>query len=197
MKSDVLIDVAPQSLPPTLQLRLVSSGSGVTQDRFRPKPLSPLRTPVIWLTLCVVTGIALVAVALPWPSNPVGNFERFIAAAFAAIFAVFALYAGLHLRAALGERHDARAGNYRLGTHVFGREGLLIAERGRCTWAPRQALTAPVADPSSDTRSGGGRYLLMISDGRGQLKRVALSRSTAMDIDHWRQTGTLPMWDGR
>ncbi|MFY9330139.1 MAG: hypothetical protein WAO41_00485 [Candidatus Nanopelagicales bacterium] len=197
MTGDVLIDVAPQSLPPTLQLRLLGGGSEGTQDRFRPQPLPSARTPMLWMLLCAMSGLALLAIALPLPSNPVGDFERFLAAIFAAICAVFTLYAGLHLRSAVTERRDARAGKYRLGAHILGREGLLIAERGRCTWAPRQMLIAPVADPSSDTRSGSGRYLLLISDGRGHIKRVALARSTARDIDHWRRTGTLPMWEGR
>jgi hypothetical protein len=145
---------------------------------------------MIWASVFTALGLLALAATTSRGFDPQAGSERFIYGGLAG---------GLLLAAAYSARSVVHAWNHRgdgsrLGCHVVAREGLLIAERGRCTWVPRDRLTAPVDDPSTDTRFGAGGALFLISDGQGSIKRWTVPRRVGSEIDLWRREGVMPQW---
>ena len=190
----ICIDVPESELPASLRARLVPGGAIAGSDRFRPAQPTGLLLPVAWLAVCAVVGItALIAVLRTGFDSDAGD-ERFVYAGLAGALLLGAVFAGTYVRRAVSERRRQGRGDSRWGIHLIAREGVLIRDQSGCTWAPRDRLTAPVDDPSTDTRFGEGGLIFLLADGAGQLKRWGVPRRVGREIDLWRREGIQPDW---
>ena len=186
----MLIDVPVDGLPPVLRARLVPGSVIVATDRFRRAPRPSILGPLTGVLLFASVGIAALVATLRTGFDPDAGDSRFVYAGLAGAFLLAAAFASRSMVHAWRHRGDSS----RMGCHVIAREGVLIAERGRCTWVPRDRLAAPVDDPSTDTRLGGGGALFLVSDGGGGIKRWSVPRRVGSELDLWRREGVLPDW---
>jgi len=186
----VIIDASVEALPPLLRARLVPAGVIPGSDRFRPAARRSVLAPMVWVALYVAGGVLALGATFSVGFDADGGGARFVYAGLAGSFLLAAAFASRSLMHAWTHR----GASSRLGCHVVAREGLLIAERGRCTWVPRARLMAPVDDPSTDTRFGGGGALFLIADGRGNIKRWTVPRRVGAELDLWRRDGVMPSW---
>lgn len=187
---EVMIDASVDALPPLLRARLVPGGVIAGSDRFRPASRRSVLVPFWWVVAFAAGGLLGLGATIGTGFDADAAGARFVYGGVAGAFLLAAAFAARSLVHAWNHR----GGNSRLGCHVVAREGLLIAERGRCTWVPRIRLAAPVDDPSTDTRFGGGGSLFLITDGRGNLKRWTVPRRVGAELDLWRREGVLPDW---
>lgn len=190
LPGSVLIDVAPEYLPAALRARLVRGGATMSSDRFRPAARPSIIGPIVWTVLFSVVGVACLWATIATGFDADAGGSRFVYAGLAGVFLLGAAFSARALTLAVVNR---RRGS-RLGCHVIAREGLLIAEQGRCTWVPRESMPAPVDDPSSDTRFGAGRVIFVFADRRGGLKKWGVARVAGRELDLWRREGVMPNW---
>ncbi len=186
----VLIDVDSDALPAVLRARLVPGAVISGSDRFRPASRRSVVAPLLRVVFFMIGGLLALwaTVSLGFDSQSGG--VRFVYAGLAGALLLAAVFGARSFVHAWAHRGDSS----RLGCHVVAREGVLIAERGRCTWVPRGWLPAPVDDPSTDTRFGEGGALLLISDGQGSIKRWPVPRRVGAELDLWRRVGVMPDW---
>lgn len=187
---EVIIDAPADALPPLLRSRLVPAGVIAGSDRFRPASRRSVIAPLAWMVFFLAGGLLALGATLAVGFDADAGGARFVYAGLAGALLLAAAFASRSLVHAWTHR----GGGSRLGCHVVAREGLLIAERGRCSWVPRARLVAPVDDPSTDTRLGGGGALFLISDGRGSIKRWTVPRRVGAELDLWRREGVMPDW---
>jgi len=190
LPDEVIIDASVEALPPLLRARLVPASVIAGSDRFRPASRRSVVVPMVWTALFAAGGLLALGATLTVAFDAEAGGARFVYAGLAGSFLLGAAFASRSLVHAWNHRGEGS----RLGCHVVAREGLLIAERGRCTWVPRTRLVAPVDDPSTDTRFGGGGALFLISDGRGSIKRWSVPRRVGAELDLWRREGVMPGW---
>lgn len=186
----VLIDIPDSGLPSSLRARLVPDAVVSATDRFRPARRPSLLWPLVWTVVLLIIGGASVIATVRTGVDPQAGDSRFIYAGLAGALLLGAVFAAR----ALVHSWRQRRGNSRLGCHLIARVGLLIADRAGCTWVPRERLPAPVDDPSTDTRSGEGGVVFVISDGSGSLKRWSVARRVGREVDLWRREGVMPDW---
>lgn len=187
---NVLIDAPARLLPASLRARLVPGSIIAPTDGFRPVAPRSILSPMVWILVFTALGLLALMGTISRGFDPESGAQRFIYAGLAGVFLLAAAYSARSLVHAWSHRGDSS----RLGCHVVAREGLLIAERGRCTWIPRGWLPAPVDDPSTDTRFGAGGALFVISDGQGNIKRWTVPRRIGSELDLWRREGVMPQW---
>ena len=186
----VLIDVPVSQLPSALRARLVPGAVIAGSDRFRPARRPTVLWPTLWICALLVVGIASLVATLRTGFDPLAGASRFVYAGLTGALLLGAAFASRTLVHAWRQRR----GSSRLGCHIVARAGVLIADRSGCTWVPRGFLPAPVDDPSTDTRFGGGGVLFILTDGSGGLKRWSAPRRVGSEVDLWRREGVMPDW---
>lgn len=185
----ILIRVPADDLPPRARLLLDSDGPRLPDTRFLARRTQVVWAPAAWLTVLLPVGAAAI-VALSR-----GGDGR---AVYAVIAAMCLGFAAVNIRAllrGLAEREQIRRGAHRLGLHLIGLEGLLVAGRAVHTWVPRALLPEAV----DVTPPGGGPqvpiYAVDVTDG-SRSERLEFSGPTRMALWMWAQHGVLPDGDG-
>lgn len=190
LPGEVLLDVSADALTPQLRARIVPGSVPAGTDRFRAATRPPLTGPAVFFLIFLSVGLGSLWATMSTGFNPQQSDSRFIYAGISGVSLLAAAFSSRSLVHAWSHRGESS----RLGCHVVAREGLLIAERGRCSWVPRNRLPAPVDDPSTDTRFGGGGALFVLTDGRGSIKRWTVPRRVGSELDLWRREGVIPDW---
>lgn len=189
----ILIRVAADELPPRPRLLLAGDVPRPPDTRFQVRRSQVVWAPAAWLTVLLPIGAAAI-VALSRGGGPAGD-RQVVYAAIAAMSVGFAAVNVRSLLRGLAEREQIRRGEHRLGVHLIGLEGLLVAGRAEHTWVPR-ALLPPAVDV---TPPGGGPqvpiYAVEVTDG-SRSERLEFSGPTRMALWTWAQHGMLPDGEG-
>lgn len=189
----VLVRARAEDLPLRARSLLDAGIPRPVGTRFLPRRTHLTWIPAAWLAGLLVVGSASVRATVAAGLDPSAGAERIIYGSMAAVCLVGALFAAGKLLQGLGERRDLRRGDYRIGLHLLGLDGLLIAGRDRHTWVPREELP-PATDVTAPSSGGSSppAYAYFIVDDDGHLERLDCSALTKTALSLWAEHGQLP-----
>jgi hypothetical protein len=193
----ILVQVPTEQLPVRAQALLDSGIPRPAGSRFLARRTHVSWIPAAWLVGLLVVGISSLRATIAAGLDPGAGAERIVYGALTAVCLVGAVFAAGKLLQGLTERRNVRRGDYRLGLHVLGREGLLIAGRDRHTWVPRAKL--PDAQNVTESASGGNAppsYAYFIVDDAGRMDRLDCGAMTQSALWMWTEHGQLPEGSG-
>ena len=193
----ILVQVPVAELPPRAQALLDPGIPRPANARFLARRTHTAWIPGAWLIGLLVVGIASLRATLIAGLDPGAGSERTVYAVMTAVCLVGAVFAARMLLRGQAEQRDLRRGRYRLGLHILGLDGLLIAGRDRHTWVPRAIL--PDAQDVTRPGSGGNRppsYAYFIVDEAGRMDRLDCGGQTHSALRMWAEQATLPEGGG-
>lgn len=193
----ILVRVPADELPLRAQALLDSGIPRPANSRFLVRRTYISWAPAAWLVFLLVIGIASLRATISAGLNPSAGSERIVYGVMTAICLFFAVFAAGKLIVGLTERRDVKRGDYRLGLHLLGLDGLLIAGRDLHTWVPRDLMPAPME--ISGPASGAGHspsYAYIIVDDREQMERLDCGTLTKTALWVWQEHGHLPEGGG-
>jgi len=192
----ILVRVDADGLPLRARKLLDSGISRPANSRFLVRRTYISWAPAAWLVFLLVIGIsslrATIAAGLDSSAGP----ERIVYGTMAAICLFFAVFAAGKLIVGLAERRDVKRGDYRLGLHLLGLDGLLIAGRDLHTWVPRGLLPEPVKVTSGSGESLSTTYVYALADDEGRAERLECNTWENQALWMWQQHGHMPEGGG-
>lgn len=192
----ILVRVSPKDLPLRAQALLDSGIPRPANSRFLVRRTFISWAPAAWLVFLLVIGISSLRATIAAGLNPSAGAERVIYGVMTAICLFFAVFAAGKLIVGLTERRDVKRGDYRLGLHLLGLDGLLIAGRDLHTWVPRGMLPEPVKVTSGSGESVSVTYVYALGDAEGRADRLECSTLENTALWMWQEHGHLPEGGG-
>ena len=188
----ILVRVSAEELPLRAQALLDSGIPRPANSRFLVRRTYISWAPAAWLVFLLVIGISSLRATISAGLNPSAGAERIIYGVMAAICLFFAVFAAGKLIVGLTERRDVKRGDYRLGLHLLGLDGLLIAGRNLHTWVPRGMLPEPVKVTSGSGESVSVTYVYALGDAEGRADRLECSPLENTALWMWQEHGFMP-----
>lgn len=192
----ILVRVSAEDLPLRAQALLDSGIPRPANSRFLVRRTYVSWAPAAWLVFLLVIGISSLRATIAAGLNPSAGAERIIYGVMTAICLFFAVFAAGKLIVGLTERRDVKRGDYRLGLHLLGLDGLLIAGRDLHTWVPRGMLPEPVKVTSGSGESVSVTYVYALGDAEGRADRLECSTLEKTALWMWQEHGHLPEGGG-
>lgn len=193
----ILVRVPAEELPLQARALLDSDIPRPANSRFLVRRTYISWAPAAWLVFLLVIGIASLRATISAGLNPTAGAERIIYGVMTAICLFFAVFAARKILVGLAERRDVKRGDYRLGLHLLGLDGLLIAGRGTHTWVPRDLMPAPLE--ISGPASGAGHspsYAYIVVDDHDRMERLDCGITTKNALWLWAEHGHMPSGGG-
>lgn len=188
----ILVRVSAEELPLRAQALLDSGIPRPANSRFLVRRTYISWAPAAWLVFLLVIGISSLRATIAAGLNPSAGSERIVYGVMAAICLFFAVFAAGKLIVGLTERRDVKRGDYRLGLHLLGLDGLLIAGRDLHTWVPRGMLPEPVKVTKGSGESAYVTYVYSLADAEGRADRLECGFVENMALWMWQQHGYMP-----
>lgn len=192
----ILVRVSAERLPLRAQALLDSGIPRPANSRFLVRRTNISWAPAAWLVFLLVIGISSLRATIAAGLNPSAGSERIVYGVMAAICLFFAVFAAGKLIVGLTERRDVKRGDYRLGLHVLGLDGLLIAGRDLHTWVPRGMLPEPVKVTSGSGESVYVTYVYALGDDEGRADRLECGTLENTALWLWSEHGFMPEGGG-
>ena len=192
----ILVRVSAEDLPLRAQALLDSGIPRPANSRFLVRRTYISWAPAAWLVFLLVIGISSLRATITAGLNPSAGAERVIYGVMTAICLFFAVFAAGKLIVGLTERRDVKRGDYRLGLHLLGLDGLLIAGRDLHSWVPRGMLPEPVKVTSGSGESVSVTYVYALGDAEGRADRLECSTGEKTALWMWQEHGHLPEGGG-
>ena len=189
---EILVRVDAERLPLRARALLDSGIPRPAHSRFLVRRTYISWAPAAWLVFLLVIGISSLWATIAAGLNPSAGDERVIYGVMAAICLFFAVFAAGKLIVGLTERRDVKRGDYRLGLHLLGLDGLLIAGRDVHTWVPRGMLPEPVKITSGSGESVFVTYVYTLVDAEGRADRLDCTTFENMALWMWQEHGHMP-----
>ena len=189
---EILVRVDAERLPLRARALLDSGIPRPAHSRFLVRRTYISWAPAAWLVFLLVIGISSLWATIAAGLNPSAGDERVIYGVMTAICLFFAVFAAGKLIVGLTERRDVKRGDYRLGLHLLGLDGLLIAGRDLHTWVPRGMLPEPVKVTSGSGESVSVTYVYTLVDAEGRADRLDCSTWENMALWMWQEHGHMP-----
>ena len=188
----ILVRVSAEELPLRAQALLDSGIPRPANSRFLVRRTYISWAPAAGLVFLLVIGISSLRATIAAGLNPSAGSERIVYGVMAAICLFFAVFAAGKLIVGLTERRDVKRGDYRLGLHLLGLDGLLIAGRDLHTWVPRGMLPEPVKVTKGSGESAYVTYVYSLADAEGRADRLECGFVENMALWMWQQHGYMP-----
>lgn len=188
----ILVRVSAEELPLRAQALLDSGIPRPANSRFLVRRTYISWAPAAWLVFLLVIGISSLRATIVAGLDPSAGAERIIYGVMTAICLFFAVFAARKLLVGLAERRDVKRGDYRLGLHLLGLDGLLIAGRDLHTWVPRGRLPEPVKITSGSGESVYVTYVYALADAEGRADRLECSALENTALWMWQEHGYMP-----
>ena len=188
----ILVRVSAEELPLRAQALLDSGIPRPANSRFLVRRTYISWAPAAWLVFLLVIGISSLRATIAAGLDPSAGSERIVYGVMAAICLFFAVFAAGKLIVGLTERRDVKRGDYRLGLHLLGLDGLLIAGRDLHTWVPRGMLPEPVKVTKGSGESAYVTYVYSLADAEGRADRLECGFVENMALWMWQQHGYMP-----
>lgn len=189
---EILVRVDAERLPLRARALLDSGIPRPAHSRFLVRRTYISWAPAAWLVFLLVIGISSLWATIAAGLNPSAGDERVIYGVMTAICLFFAVFAAGKLIVGLTERRDVKRGDYRLGLHLLGLDGLLIAGRDVHTWVPRGMLPEPVKITSGSGESVFVTYVYTLVDAEGRADRLDCSTFENKALWMWQEHGHMP-----
>ena len=189
---EILVRVDAECLPLRARALLDSGIPRPAHSRFLVRRTHISWAPAAWLVFLLVIGISSLWATIAAGLNPSAGDERVIYGVMTAICLFFAVFSAGKLIVGLTERRDVKRGDYRLGLHLLGLDGLLIAGRDLHTWVPRGMLPEPVKVTSGSGESVSVTYVYTLVDAEGRADRLDCSTWENMALWMWQEHGHMP-----
>jgi len=189
---EILVRVDAERLPLRARALLDSGIPRPAHSRFLVRRTYISWAPAAWLVFLLVIGISSLWATIAAGLNPSAGDERVIYGVMTAICLFFAVFAAGKLIVGLTERRDVKRGDYRLGLHLLGLDGLLIAGRDVHTWVPRGMLPEPVKITSGSGESVFVTYVYTLVDAEGRAERLDCSTFENKALWMWQEHGYMP-----
>ncbi|TEX50299.1 MAG: hypothetical protein B7C55_11375 [Actinomycetales bacterium mxb001] len=189
---EILVRVDAERLPLRARALLDSGIPRPAHSRFLVRRTYISWAPAAWLVFLLVIGISSLWATIAAGLNPSAGDERVIYGVMTAICLFFAVFAAGKLIVGLTERRDVKRGDYRLGLHLLGLDGLLIAGRDVHTWVPRGMLPEPVKITSGSGESVFVTYVYTLVDAEGRAERLDCSTFENKALWMWQEHGHMP-----
>lgn len=189
---EILVRVDAERLPLRARALLDSGIPRPAHSRFLVRRTHISWAPAAWLVFLLVIGISSLWATIAAGLNPSAGAERVIYGVMTAICLFFAVFSAGKLIVGLTERRDVKRGDYRLGLHLLGLDGLLIAGRDLHTWVPRGMLPEPVKVTSGSGESVSVTYVYTLVDAEGHADRLDCSTWENMALWMWQEHGHMP-----
>ncbi|MEX1209349.1 MAG: hypothetical protein WEA35_00595 [Candidatus Nanopelagicales bacterium] len=188
----ILVRVDADGLPLRARALLDSGIPRPANSRFLVRHTYVSWAPAAWLVFLLVIGMSSLRATIAAGLNPPAGAERIIYGVMTAICLFFAVFAAGKLIVGLTERRDVKRGDYRLGLHLLGLDGLLIAGRDLLTWVPRGMLPEPVRVTSGSGESVTVTYVYALADDEGRTDRLECSTLENMALWMWQEPSRMP-----
>ena len=188
----ILVRVSAEDLPLRAQALLDSGIPRPANSRFLVRRTYISWAPAAWLVFLLVIGISSLRATIAAGLDPSAGSERIVYGVMAAICLFFAVFAAGKLIVGLTERRDVKRGDYRLGLHLLGLDGLLIAGRDLHTWVPRGMLPEPVKVTTGSGESVSVTYVYALGDAEGRADRLECGFLENMALWMWQEHGHMP-----
>lgn len=188
----MLVRVDADGLPLRARALLDSGIPRPANSRFLVRRTYISWAPAAWLVFLLVIGISSLRATISAGLNPSAGSERIVYGVMAAICLFFAVFAARKLLVGLAERRDVKRGDYRLGLHLLGLDGLLIAGRDLHTWVPRGMLPEPVKVTKGSGESVYVTYVYALADDEGRADRLECGFLENMALWMWQEHGYMP-----
>ncbi|MFM8240459.1 MAG: hypothetical protein ACKOAW_09120 [Actinomycetota bacterium] len=192
----ILVRVDADGLPLRARALLDSGIPRPANSRFLVRRTYISWAPAAWLVFLLVIGISSLRATIAAGLNPSAGAERIIYGVMAAICLFFAVFAAGKLIVGLTERRDVKRDDYRLGLHLLGLNGLLIAGRDLHTWVPRGMLPEPVKVTKGSGESAYVTYIYALADAEGRADRLECSALENQALWMWQEHGHMPEGGG-
>lgn len=189
---EILVRVDAERLPLRARALLDSGIPRPAHSRFLVRRTHISWAPAAWLVFLLVIGISSLWATIAAGLNPSAGDERVIYGVMTAICLFLAVFSAGKLIVGLTERRDVKRGDYRLGLHLLGLDGLLIAGRDLHTWVPRGMLPEPVKVTSGSGESVSVTYVYTLVDAEGRADRLDCSTWENMALWMWQEHGHMP-----